>query len=230
MQELLMSTAAAPASINAGGSATRAGDPGRARALARMLDVVDYGMLLVVDDGCVLFANQVARAEMDDKHPLQLLGHDLRARCPRDVVSLHSALAGALQRAVQTLLKLGREPDGCIHAAVVPLADAGERAAAIVFGKRRVCEDLSSDAYARQHALTLAEARVLRHLCVGDRPQDIAYGLGVKLSTVRTQIGSIRAKTGSRDIGAIVQRVARLPPLPCVTRRMAWGEQCGITP
>ena len=196
---------------------------GRARALARMLDVVDYGMLLVAEGGCVVFANQVARAEMDHEHPLQLLGHDLRARCPRDVVSLHTALAGALHRGVQILLTLGGAPDKCIHAAVVPLADAGEPAAAIVFGKRRVCEDLSSDAYARQHGLTLAEARVLRYLCAGDRPQDIAFGLGVKLSTVRTQIGSIRAKTGARDIGAIVQRVARLPPLPCVTRRAAWS-------
>ena len=194
-------------------------EPGRARALARLLDVVDYGMLLVLDEGCVIFANQVARAEMDDAHPLQLLGRQLRARCPRDVVSLHTALHGALYRAKQALLKLGDTAGKAIHIAVVPVGSEDEHAAAIVFGKKRVCEDLSSDAFARQHGLTLAEARVLRHLCSGERPQDIAYGLGVKLSTVRSQIGSIRAKTDARDIGAIVQRVARLPPLPCVTRR-----------
>lgn len=195
----------------------------RAHALARMLDVVDYGMLLVADDSSVLFANQVARAEMNDDHPLQLLGRQLRARCPRDVVGLHTALSGAWHRGVQALLKLGAGADHAVHIAVVPLSHVGEPAAAIVFGKRRVCEDLSSDSYARQHGLTLAEARVLRHLCAGERPQDIADMLGVKLSTVRTQIGSIRGKTGSRDIGAIVQYVARLPPLPCVTRRAAWA-------
>jgi len=201
---------------------SRLAEPGRPSPLARLLDVVDYGMLLVLDDGCVVFANRVARAEMNDEHPLQLLGRDLRARCPRDVVSLHNALAGALRRGVQALLKLGGAGQG-IHIAVVPMADAGEPAAAIVFGKRRVCEELSIDAFARHHGLTLAEARVLRHLCSGERPQDIAFGLGVKLSTVRTQIGSIRAKTSSRDIGAIVQCAARLPPLPCVTRRAAWS-------
>jgi len=204
-------------------TASRWAEPSRSSPLARMLDVVDYGMLLVLADGCVVFANRVARAEMNDEHPLQLLGRDLRARCPRDVVILHNALAGALRRGVQSLLKLGGAAGKAIHIAVVPLADAGEPAAAIVFGKRRVCEELSSDAFARQHGLTLAEARVLRHLCSGERPQDIAFGLGVKLSTVRTQIGSIRAKTGSRDIGAIVQCAARLPPLPCVTRGAAWS-------
>ena len=210
---------AAPATFVAQ-AVPRSTEQGRVHALARMLDVVDYGMLQVVDDGCVLFANQAARAEMNDDHPLQLLGHTLRARNPRDVVGLHSALTGALQRGTQTLLRLGASADHAIYVAVVPLLDAGQPTAALVFGRRRVCEDLSSDAYARQYALTLAESRVLRHLCAGERPQEIADMLSVKLSTVRTQIGSIRAKTGSRDIGAIVQHVARLPPLPCVTHRV----------
>ena len=199
--------------------ALRPADHGRLRALTRMLDVVDYGILQVVEDGCVLFANQAARAEMNDDHPLQLLGQNLRARCPRDVVRLHSALSGALHRGMQALLKLGAATGHAVHVAIVPLSDTVQPTAVIFLGRRRVCEDLSSDAYARLHGLTAAESRVLRHLCAGDRPQDIADMLGVKLSTVRTQIGSIRAKTGSRDIGAIVQFVARLPPLPCVTRR-----------
>ena len=201
-------------------TAPRSAETGRSSPLAHLLDVVDYGMLLVLDDGCVVFANRVARTEMNDEHPLQLLGRDLRARCPRDVVALHNALAGALGRGVQALLKLGGAAQA-IHIAVVPLVDAGEPAAAVLFGKRRVCEELSIDAFARQHGLTLAEARVLRHLCGGERPQDIAFGLGVRLSTVRTQISSIRAKTGSRDIGAIVLSAARLPPLRCMTRREA---------
>ena len=197
-------------------------EAGRPTPLACLLDVVDYGMLLVLDGGCVVFANRVARAEMNDEHPLQLLGRDLRARCPRDVVAWHNALASALGRGMQALLKLGSAAQA-IQIAVMPLPDAGEPAAAIVFGKRRVCEELSIDAFARQHGLTLAETRVLRHLCGGERPQDIAFGLGVKLSTVRTQINGIRAKTGSRDIGTLLQGAARLPPLRCLARRAAWS-------
>lgn len=193
-----------------------------ARAMARMLDVVDYGMLVVVDETYVVFVNQVARAELDAEHPLQLLGRDLRARSPRDVAALRQALSSAARRGMQTMLMLGRATGEGVNVAVVPLIEPGETPAAlIVFGKRAVCEDLSTDAFARQHELTLAETRVLKRLCAGSRPQEIAHSLGVKLTTVRTQIGSIRVKTGSRDIGGIVHRVARLPPLACVMRRAA---------
>ena len=91
----------------------------------------------------------------------------------------------------------------------------------MIIGKRQACEELSRDAFARQHALTLAEARVLKQLCEGERPSDIAPTLGVQLSTVRTQISSIRAKTGTRDIAQVVRHVGRLPPLPCLIKRAA---------
>jgi hypothetical protein len=42
--------------------------------------------------------------------------------------------------------------------------------------------------------------------------------LGVAFSTVRTQIGNIRQKTGAPSIRALVQQVAVLPPLMGVLR------------
>jgi DNA-binding CsgD family transcriptional regulator len=45
------------------------------------------------------------------------------------------------------------------------------------------------------------------------RPTLIAQTQGVAVSTVRTQIGSIRAKTGAASISALVRQVAVLPPL-----------------
>jgi DNA-binding CsgD family transcriptional regulator len=214
--------ASAPAA-RAGGVGAQAGRA-TAPGLARLLNAVDYGMLLVAEDGCVLFVNQSARLDMDDGHPLQLLGGELRARHPGDVVRLHSALAGAMHRGVQALITLGTPTSRAIDVAVLPQPDASERTAALILGRRRASEELSTEAYARRHKLTLAETRVLRHLCRGERPQDIAHTLGVKLSTVRSQIGSIRTKTGHREISAIVQCVARLPPLPCLTGRTAPAE------
>ena len=203
-------------------AAQPAGYPISTRALARMLDVVDYGMLLVVDETHVVFINQIARAELDEDHPLQLLGRDLRVRAPRDVAPLRLALSNAMSRGVQAMVTLGGTVGEGISIAIVPVIEPGEAPAAlIVFGKRRVCEELSSDAFARLHGLTLAESRVLKLMCAGYRPGDIARAFDVKLSTVRTQIASIRAKTGSHDIGAVVHRVARLPPLPSVVRHAA---------
>jgi DNA-binding CsgD family transcriptional regulator len=61
--------------------------------------------------------------------------------------------------------------------------------------------------------LTPAETRVLELLCAGVRPTEIAGRAGVAVSTVRTQIGSIRAKTGAASIRELVRQVAVLPPL-----------------
>jgi DNA-binding CsgD family transcriptional regulator len=181
---------------------------------ARMLDEIDYGMLLVADDRVVLHANHVARAELDAEHPLQLLGAELRVRHPQDVAPLREALAGARTRGLRRLLGLGQGAQR-VSVAVVPLptADGDEALTLLVFGKRRMCEALSAHWFAREHGLTPAEARVLAALCDGRPPVKIAEAQGVAISTVRSQIGAIRSKTGAPSIRALVRQVAVLPPL-----------------
>lgn len=182
---------------------------------ALMLDEIDYGMLLVADDRVVLHANHVARAELDSEHPLQLLGAELRTRCPQDVAPLRTALAAARERGLRRLLSLGHgEQRVCVAVVPLPAAAAGDEVhTLLVFGKRRVCEALSAHWFAREHGLTPAEARVLAALCEGRPPAQIAADQGVAISTVRSQIGAIRAKTGAASIRALVRLVAVLPPL-----------------
>jgi DNA-binding CsgD family transcriptional regulator len=185
------------------------------RCLAAMLDEIDYGMVLLLDEQQVVHLNHVALAELDEEHPLQLLGDQLRARHASDVPLLRDALAAAMHRGLRRLLTLGA-PERRVELAVVPLAegsDDGRRATALVFGKRRVCEELSVQWFARSHGLTAAETQVLKGLCDGRPPNEIAHTLGVAISTVRTQIGSLRSKTGADSIRHLVQRVAVLPPL-----------------
>jgi DNA-binding CsgD family transcriptional regulator len=191
---------------------------------ALMLDEVDYGMLLVADDMLVLHANHVARAELDAEHPLQLLGAALRVRHPQDVAPLREALAAARERGLRRLLSLGAG-EHRLSLAVVPLpAAAGdETLTLLMFGKRRVCETLSTHWFAREHGLTPAEARVLTGLCDGQPPVQIARQQGVAISTVRAQIGAIRIKTGSASISALVRQLAVLPPLVGVLRTGAMG-------
>lgn len=99
---------------------------------------------------------------------------------------------------------------------MLPIEDAGlgpPAQAVVVMGKRAVCGELSAEAFARQHGLTPAELRVLKQLCAGHPAAEIAMMRSVALTTVRTQISSVRDKTGSPSIGAPVRSVARLPPL-----------------
>jgi len=195
--------------------------------LALMLDEIDYGMLLLAEGTSVLHANHAARSELDATHPLQLIGGELRVAHAQDLLPLRDALAGARQRGLRRLINLG-EGEQRISLAVVPLAAAvpaaaeeGAHLTLLVLGKRHVCEALSAHWYARSHGLTPAETRVLAALCEGQRPSEIATAQHVALSTVRSQIGSIRAKTRAASIRALVRQVAVLPPLVGALRSTA---------
>jgi DNA-binding CsgD family transcriptional regulator len=219
MFDLLMSRAAAPL-LRYAGPERRSADSALWRWMAAMLDEIDYGMLLVVDEMRVMHANHVARAELDNEHPLQMLGSQLRVRRGQDTAPLREALSAASTRGLRRLLTLGDEGHR-ISVAVVPLSTMSpdaRPATLLVFGKRQMCEDLSVHWFARSHKLTQAEAQVLKGLCGGVPPAEIAERQGVAISTVRTQISSIRAKTGAQSIGDLVRQVAVLPPLVSALR------------
>jgi DNA-binding CsgD family transcriptional regulator len=196
-------------------------EPGSAQlsaCLTRMLDEIDYGMLLVGADAQLLYCNHAARQELDGAHPLQLIGRSLRALRPQDVLPLQEALDSA-QRGLRRLVTLGTGVQR-VSVSVVPLPESATEkargegpATLLVLGKRQVCEQLSVHGFARSVNLTPAETRVLELLCSGVRPTAIARQQNVAVSTVRTQIGSIRAKTGAGSISELVRQVAVLPPL-----------------
>lgn len=180
-----------------------------ARWLSLMLDEIDYGMLLLGEHTQVLHANHAARAELDAGHPLQLAGNQLRTRLAQDMHTLHDALSGATQRNLRRLLALG-EGEQRANIAVVPL---GNQATLVVLSKRQLSGGISVQCFATQNGLTPAETRVLQGLCDGLQPREVAEQHRVGLATVRTQIGSIRSKTGAENIRALVRQVAVLPPM-----------------
>lgn len=192
-----------------------------ARCMAHMLDEIDYGMLLVDAGGQVLYLNHAARRELDHEHPLQLAGPLLTAPAACDAAVLQEALVDA-QRGRRRLMTLGRGSQS-VAVSVVPLdePDTLLGATLLMLGKRSVCEELSVLGYARAKDLTPAETRVLGLLCRGVKPTQIATDQGVAVSTVRTQIGSIRAKTGANSIRELVRQVAVLPPLVGALRSTA---------
>ena len=207
-------TAANAASSGYRGPERRSAQSQGSRWLALALDEVDFGMVLVADDAQVLHANHAARAELDAEHPLQLLGRELRARLDVDAVALHDALAAA-RRGLRRMVHLGERGQKA-SIVIVPLgvlAPGGPQASLLMLNKREVCGNLSAQCFASSHGLTPAETRVLLALSQGKKPREVADAHGVGLATVRTQIGSIRAKTGTAGIRDLVSRVATLPPM-----------------
>lgn len=186
-----------------------------ARCLALMLDEVGYGLVLLDGDHMVRLVNQAARSELAEPHPLQVTDSRLQTRSRADAAPLQEALQAAAARGTRDLLLLG-EGDARVSVTVLPLGPAaldGGPAIMLLLGRRRVCDHLSVQFFARTRGLTPTETRVLELLCGGVPPARIAELQGVRISTIRTQIGGIRVKTGARSIRGVVDMVALLPPM-----------------
>lgn len=200
--------------------AAAAMDNGLARCLALMLDEMDHGALLVDARGAVRLLNHAARLELDDRHPLALQAGQLRTRDRSDAPALQDALDASMTRRVRTLLLLGHGDDRA-SVAVLPLGiDTldGAPATMLLLGRRRVVENLSVQCFAKSRHLTPAETRVLEGLCAGVTPAQIAARQNVRISTIRTQIGGIREKTGARSIRELMRLVSLLPPMVPILR------------
>ena len=183
--------------------------------LMRSLDEIDYGVVLVGDDGLVHYCNLAARAALDHQHPLTLDGQHLLARGQDDEATLQLALRAAAARGLRRLVRLG-EGTQRTNVAVVPLDLAPgvpSGACLLLLSRREACTRLSVQWFARAYALTPAEARVLEALVEGRDPRDIASDFDVGLATVRTQLGSIRAKVGVASLRELLQLLATLPPM-----------------
>ena len=203
------------------------GDNATWRLLAATLDELDYGVVLLTPGMRVLHLNDAARSCIEEGHALHIVGDELRARAGRDVASLAQSIGAAAQRGMRKLLGLGTGEQRT-SVSIVPLdnGDDDARNVLVVLSRRAVSESLSVQGFARSHALTDAETRVLVCLCEGVPPAKVALELGVAVSTIRTQIGSIRLKTGAESIRALVLQVAALPPVKGALRRN--GAPAGI--
>jgi len=182
--------------------------------LLRVLDEVDYGLLVIDAQGRIRHANHLARHEMATgrlimTHARALLGRstDLTAKIQ---VALEQALRG--QRRL-VLLKQGEQE---LSMAFVPLSHPLEFDAPsvlVLLSRQNACENLALRMYARAQNLSPSEESVLIALCRGLSIPDIAREHGVAESTVRSQIKVLREKTGCSSIRNMMQRVHSLPPV-----------------
>lgn len=182
--------------------------------LGLVLEELDYGVLLLNQRGDVLHSNRAARQALaDELHPLQLVGGQLRVRAAKDIRPLYEALAHAEGEGRRCLLRLGEGADQT-NVVVVPLnRDVEQAAVLLVLERRQLCGALAAQWFALRYGLTPTETEVLKALSDGMEPNGVAQAQGVAISTVRTQIQSIRAKSGAPSIRELLRQLAVLPPL-----------------
>ncbi len=206
--------------------------------LRTALNQVDYGLVAVdADTAALQFANCPGRSALEGRLSAAgtrqfSTGLRIVDGCVTTCRDGHGdSLRTVLQRTkagLRGFLSLG-SGDQAASVAVVPLTPApvvdrdtylgrsgaigGTSYALLVFAKQHLCDDSTVAMFARDRGLTNAEGQVLAQVCKGLRPSEIADQQGVQISTVRTQLRSIRIKTGSDTIRQLVGKVSILPPM-----------------
>lgn len=190
------------------------------------LDRIQSGVLLVDADGAVSFVNRSASELIEETPTLGLRrGPDGRDR----LVSTHPGADRFLQAAIQSAIRArsvsvdhfsrglhvprgSGVPPLVLNFSALPYANrlsAGiARAAAIVF-VADTARPLNADAALRRDLfnLTSAEIDVVQLLCEGRNVAEVAGRRGVSAETVKSQLRSILAKTGTRRQADLVRLV-----------------------
>lgn len=180
----------------------------------RVLDEIDYGLLLVSPSGVLQHANHLGRDELSRSRFLSVqrgrVGGSSADQTQEIMRGLRSAAKG--RRLMLTLCN----GEDTLPVASVPLFHPfeGESASVLlILGRQTGTLNLAITFYSRIHGLTPAEESVLKALCDGFDVHEIATARQVSECTIRTHLRSLRDKTGAGSIRLMVQRVAALPPV-----------------
>ncbi|MDZ4100177.1 MAG: helix-turn-helix transcriptional regulator [Hydrogenophaga sp.] len=192
-----------------------AGQPTTGRAhLLRVLDEVDYGMLIIDAQGTILHANHLARHELASARMLLSYGNTLLGSNAEFTAQMQVAMDAAFrgQRRLALLNKGERE----LALTFTPLShplEADAPTVLVMLSRQSTCDNLAVRMFARTIGLSPSEEAVLMGLCRGLEIPEIASEHGVAQSTIRSQIKTLREKAGSPSIRRLLQRINSLPPV-----------------
>jgi DNA-binding CsgD family transcriptional regulator len=200
----------------ASGAALLAGIPeGSGHGLSLIMDELAHGVLLASAKGQLMHANQAARHELAQRRVLSVHEGQLHTTDAAQSKVLVQALARA-ETGRRSLIALRSPTRHRLSIAVVPLRPERLQATcsvALLFSRASVCDAVMLCFFARTHGLTPAEEQVLGILCQGYSAPQIAVQLHVAVSTIRSHVRSMCAKTHSHGVRALVGQVAVLPPI-----------------
>lgn len=187
---------------------------GTAGGLSLVIDELAYGVLLATVKGQLLHANLAARHELARRKVLAIHEGQLQATDPVQARLLLQALTKA-EGGRRSLVAL-RSGASRLSVAVVPLRAERPRdtpSVALLLSRPSVCDPVMLCFFARAYGLTPSEEQVLSILCQGYSAPEIADQLDVAVSTIRSHVRSMCAKTHSNGVRALVGQVAVLPPI-----------------
>jgi DNA-binding CsgD family transcriptional regulator len=180
-----------------------------------LLNELAHGVMVATLEGHVTHANEAARTDLLRSGLLESSGNLMRNCTIENSKAMNAGLAQVAlgKRSLVTLSTL--ESAMTLTVALVPLqGSAGaSRQVGLFFARTTLHESKILPLFAKNHGLTATEERVLGILSQGFSTPEIASQMKVAVSTIRTHVRSLCAKTRSCGVRELVNRVAVLPPV-----------------
>ncbi len=184
--------------------------------LPLLLDELAHGVIVIDRQGGVRHANQAARQVLTRAEVLCIDAGKLGWVRPEDAASFQQSLGQALAGKRQLIRPLPAASGAAFSLALLPLGHPSGRPAehfALLLSRTGVSDSGLFAAFSRSHHLTRTEEQVLIHLCRSLGAPEIAREMNVAVSTVRSHVRSLCAKTASSGVRELVNRLAVLPPV-----------------
>lgn len=187
--------------------------------LMRMLDEIDYGLILLDQRLKVWHVNHLARVELSRGQLLHVEEGLLCTRVPGRLVSLQAAMHRAAQ-GIRSLLDL-RPADAAQPGTSIALVPMGHPAECYpeplpvlaITCRPVLCAQISLHFFAQSYGLTRTEEAVLEALVKGQEVEDIVRDRGLAMSTVRSHVKQLRQKTQCSSMRELLNKVSVLPPV-----------------
>lgn len=184
------------------------------RTSTAILDHLGLPILLVDGDASVHYANAAARTLMDGDGLVKAVNDILSAHHANDGHRLKSAIADTCANGAGRVVVLGSESGGQpLVVLLLPFHEEtqSERGRALVLVRSgKGMSDILINSLRQLFRLSPAEASIAVALGTGMDLNELAHQRGVKLNTLRSQVASIMAKTGTRRQAQLVALVARI--------------------
>jgi DNA-binding CsgD family transcriptional regulator len=190
------------------------------------LDYLEYAAVVCDADAELLVGNQAAHDLLERRDGLALREGRVCVSSPSHRERLQAVLSGAGSRGSRSLPETGTaallvpRPSG-LPAYQIIVREIDRCSDAFTNSPSRLWTMLISDpaqppkqsvrALSALYNLTPAEARIAVALVSGETPDEIAERSGVKIATVRSQLASVYAKTGTRRQSELVRLFSAVP-------------------
>jgi DNA-binding CsgD family transcriptional regulator/PAS domain-containing protein len=196
----------------------------KANVLEDTLDRQTAAIVLLDSRGMVVFRNKSARSLFESQKDLRITRDEIQASNPSE----HKKLTRLIRGAACTGAGVSSHPGGAVtisrnafkrplHVLVSPLRTDALRLghtspAAVLFITDPEEEPLLPEEWLQQlYGLTPAESRLALLLAAGNAPKEAAQQLQVGISTVRSQLKSIFAKTDTNRQSELVRLLLMSP-------------------